>query len=376
MTAKMTRLARLEIFETKLPLVAPFETSFGKVDHREPLIVRLEDADGAVGWGESPVAYRPHFNAETNVTAWHVIADFVPQLLKGKSFETPEEIAAALAPIRGHNMAKAAVEFAFCDLIAKKKGVPIAEIFGATPRPIEVGVSIGIQPSVTALLERVAKHVAQGYLRVKLKIAPGWDTEPVQAVREAYPELKLMADANGAYTLDHKLILEELEPFDLMVLEQPLHHEDLVDHRELAQALRTPIGLDESLPTLGAVRAALELGACMIVNVKPGRLGGPTAAKAALDATKRAEKGAFLGGMLESGIGRAANLALAALDGFTIEPDLSASDRYYKEDVVDPPFVLDAATGCIPPTTGPGIGVKVLEDVLAKRSLRRQSFVV
>lgn len=372
----MIRLARLELFDTKLPLVAPFETSFGKVDHREPVIVRLEDQDGVSGWGEAPVAYRPHYNAETNITAWHILADFVPLVLRGKSFAAPEEIARALAPIRGHNMAKAAVEFAFCDLLARKQGVPIAKVFGSEPRPVEVGVSIGIQPTIDALVARVQKHVDEGYRRVKLKIAPGWDVEPVRAVREAFPETRLMVDANGAYGIEDRLILEELEPFDLLMLEQPLDPEDLVSHAELAKYLRTPIALDESIPTLGAVRAAIALDACKIVNVKPGRLGGPTAAKASLEVAADNEKGAFLGGMLESGIGRAANLALAALPGFTVEPDLSASDRYYKEDIVEPPFVLDKATGTVSPKIGPGIGVTVLEDVLARRSVRRQTFSV
>jgi O-succinylbenzoate synthase len=368
----LTRLRSIELFDTRLPLVAPFETSFGRVDHREPLIVRLEDEDGAVGWGEAPVAFRPHYNAETNVTAWHVVADFVPRLLAGRSFAAPSELARALAPIRGHNMAKAAVEFAFCDLLAKKRGIPIAELFGARPRPVEVGVSIGIQESVPALVTRVAKHVAEGYRRVKLKIAPGWDVEPVRVVREAFPSLRLMVDANGAYEDPTPLL--ELDRFGLLLLEQPLDPEDLVAHRALARRMKTPVALDESLPTLGAVRAALELDACAVVNVKPGRLGGPTASRLALEATHAAGKGAFLGGMLESGIGRAANLALAALPGFTIEPDLSASDRYYKEDVVEPPFALDEATGCVSPAGGAGIGVTVLEDVLVRRSVRRQRF--
>lgn len=367
----MIRLSSLELFDTRLPLVAPFETSFGKVDHREPLIVRLEDRDGVVGWGEAPVAYRPHYNAETNVTAWHVVADFVPLLLRGRAFESTAELARALAPIRGHNMAKASIEFALADLLAKKRGVPIARVFGAQARPVEVGVSIGIQESVAALVSRTAKHVAEGYRRVKLKIAPGWDLEPVRAVREAFPKIRLMVDANGAYSLEHASLLARLDAFDLLLLEQPLDPEDLVSHRELARTVKTKVALDESLPTLGAVRAALELDSCAIVNVKPGRLGGPTASIAALEATAKAGKGAFLGGMLESGIGRAANLALAALPGFTIEPDLSASDRYYKEDVVEPPFALDAKTGCVSPASAPGIGVRVLEDVLARRSVRR-----
>jgi O-succinylbenzoate synthase len=369
------RLVRIELFDTRLPLVAPFETSFGKVDHREPLVVRLEDESGQVGWGEAPVAFRPHYNAETNVTAWHVTSEFVPPLLRGRSFASPSEVARALAPIRGHNMAKAAVEFAFCDLLAKREGVPIARVFGSSPRRVEVGVSIGIQETIDALLKRVAKHAAEGYRRFKLKIAPGWDLEPVRAVREAFPLIRLMVDANGAYGPEHAALLARLDAFSLLLLEQPLDPEDLVSHRELARVVKTPIALDESLPTLGAVRAALELGSCAIVNVKPGRLGGPTASIAALEATARAGKGAFLGGMLESGIGRAANLALAALPGFTIEPDLSASDRYYREDVVDPPFVLDA-DGCVAPASGPGIGVRVLEDVLARRSVRRQSFAL
>jgi O-succinylbenzoate synthase len=372
----LVQLARLELFDTRLPLVAPFETSFGKVDHREPLIVRLEDRDGVVGWGEAPVAYRPHYNAETNITAWHVIADFAPILLRGKAFETPDELARALTPIRGHNMAKAALEFALCDLLAKKRGVPIARVFGAEPRAVEVGVSIGIQSSVEALLDRVAKHVGEGYRRVKLKIAPGWDVEPSRAVRQRFADVRLMVDANGAYAPGDTAHLAKLDELGLLLLEQPLDPEDLVSHREMARHVKTPIALDESLPTFGAVRAALALDACAVVNVKPGRLGGPTAAKATLEATRTAGKGAFLGGMLESGIGRAANLALAALPGFTIEPDLSASDRYYKEDVVDPPFALDKKTGMVSPAAGAGIGVRVLEEVLVRRSVRRQSFAL
>jgi O-succinylbenzoate synthase len=373
----LIRLARLELFETRLPLVSPFETSFGRVDHREPIVVRLEDDGGVSGWGEASVAYRPHYNAETNVTAWHVIADFMPALLRGRAFDDPASVARALVPVRGHNMAKAAIEFAFADLLARRQGVTVASVFGATPRPVEVGVSIGIQETVDALVSRVARHVGEGYRRVKLKIAPGWDVAPVAAVRAAFPDLRLMVDANGAYAPEDAALLEKLDRHELLLLEQPLDPEDLVGHRELARRLRTPIALDESLPTLGAVRAALALDACAVVNVKPGRLGGPTAARLALEATAQAGKGAFLGGMLESGIGRAANLALAALPGFTIEPDLSASDRYYKEDVVSPAFVLDPRTGCVAPGPGSvGLGVTVLEDVLARRSVRRQTFAI
>ncbi|MBI3722452.1 o-succinylbenzoate synthase [bacterium] len=368
------RLARMEIFDTRLPLAFPFETSFGRVDHREPLIVRLEDRDGAFGFGEAPVALRPHFNAETNVTAWHVLSEFAAPLLRSKELSEPAEVARALAPIRGHHMAKAAVEFALADLIARRRGVPIARVFGAEPRPIEVGVSLGIESRVEALVERVAAHVSRGYRRVKLKIAPGWDVAPTAAVRAAFPDLRLMVDANGAYSPDHAKVLAELDWFGLLLLEQHLDPEDLVFHRDLARTVKTKIALDESTATLGAVRAALELEACSIVNVKPARLGGPTAARLALEATVARGKGAFLGGMLESGIGRAANLALAALPGFTIEPDLSASDRYYEEDLVDPPFRLDPETGCVSPAPGPGLGARVQEDVLARRSVRRQSF--
>lgn len=370
------RLVRLELFDTRLPLVSPFETSFGRVDHREPVIVRLEDSTGAIGWGEAPVAFRPHFNAETNVTAWHVLEDFVPALLRGRELGSLEDVARTLAPIRGHNMVKAAVEFAFADLLARVRGVPIASVFGVVPRPVEVGVSVGIQASPAKLVEAVAAYVARGYQRVKLKIAPGWDVVPTAAVREAFPGIRLMVDANGAYSFEDALRLQELDRHGLLLLEQPLDPEDLVRHRELAARIATPIALDESLPTLGAVRAALSLGACSVVNVKPGRLGGPTAARLALEETARHGKGAFLGGMLESGIGRAANLALAALPGFTIEPDLSASDRYYKEDIVDPPFVLDARTGTVAPPTGIGIGVRVLEDVLVRRATRRKLIAI
>jgi O-succinylbenzoate synthase len=270
-------------------------------------------------------------------------------------------------------MAKAAVEFACADLLAKQRGIPLARLFGTEPRPVEVGVSVGIQSSTSELVSLVGRYVARGYRRVKLKIAPGWDVAAVLAVRSAFPDLRLMADANGAYTLADAPRLAELDRAGLLLLEQPLDPEDLVAHRELTRRIATPIALDESLPTLGAVHAALELDACAVVNVKPGRLGGPTAARLALEAARARGKGAFLGGMLESGVGRAANLALAALPGFTIEPDLSATDRYYTEDVVEPPFVLDATTGTVAPAPGPGIGVRVLEDVLRRRATRRRS---
>jgi O-succinylbenzoate synthase len=367
-------LVAVELVELKLPLVAPFETSFGRVHHREPILVRLEDKDGVSGWGEAPVAARPHYNAETTVTAWHILEEFLAKLVLGRSFEDLAQIARALSPVRGHNMAKAAIEFAFADLLAKRRGEPIAAVFGSKPRPVEVGVSLGIPEDrkLDRFVGTVERFVEAGYRRVKLKLAPGWDVEPVLAVRAAFPGLRLMADANGAYSVAEAAVLARLDPARLLLLEQPLDPEDLVDHANLARTLSTPIALDESLPTLGAVRAAIALDACDVLNVKPGRLGGPTAAMAALVAAHAKGKGAFLGGMLESGVGRAANIALAALEGFTVEPDLSATDRYYVEDIAEPAFVLDRGRSTIAPAPGPGIGVTVIEERLKKYALRRK----
>jgi O-succinylbenzoate synthase len=275
-----------------------------------------------------------------------------------------------MAPVRGHNLAKMGLEAAVWDLLGRAQGQSISQLLGGTRERVAVGVSIGVQGSVAELLERIGGFWAQGYSRVKCKIRPGWDVDVVRQIRESFPEVPLMVDANSAYTLADADRLAALDEFELMMIEQPLAYDDLVDHAALQRRLRTPLCLDESVPTLAAARAAVALGSGRIVNIKPGRVGGLTVARAIHDLCRAQGMPVWCGGMLETGIGRAHNLALASLPGFTLPGDISGSARYFHQDIVDPPFVVnDDGTMTVP--TGPGIGVAVLPDRLDAATQRQ-----
>ena len=348
----------VELRRVSLPLVAPFRTSFGTEAVRDVLLVRVVTARGE-GWGECVARSEPLYSPEFVDAAVVVVRDhLLPRLWP---VEQPEDVAGALRPVKGHVMAKAAVEAAVLDAWLRAEGVGLAAYLGGRGGMVDVGVSVGIAGSVGALLDEVDGYVAAGYRRVKLKIEPGWDVIPVGAVRGRHPDLALQVDANGAYGRADVATLAALDPFDLVLIEQPLDEHDLAGHAALAPQLSTPICLDETITSEATAIDAIEAGACAIINIKPGRVGGFLEAKRIHDACLERGVPVWCGGMLETGIGRAANLALASLPGFTLPADLSASDRYFDTDVTAP-FVLDHGRLRVP--DGPGIGVVPLSDAL------------
>lgn len=363
------KLERVELRLIELELAAPFETSFGREERKRAVIIALF-GDGAIGWGECVAGDGPWYSYETVETAWHLLREFLLPRVLGKELKA-SELKAELAPIRGHPMAKAAVEAAFFDLWAKLEGRPLAELFGGERDRVPSGISIGIQEEIPQLLEEVARRLEEGYPRVKLKIKPGWDLEVVEAVRREFPKLKLQVDANSAYTLEDRWLFAELDRFELLLIEQPLDYDDLVDHAQLQRELRTPICLDESITSLAAARAALELGSCQVINIKPGRVGGPSQAIAIHELCRAKGIPVWCGGMLETGIGRAHNLALASLPGFTLPNDISASSRYFPEDLIEPEIELNP-DGTITVPRGPGIGVEVVKERLERATVRKE----
>jgi len=361
------RIERLELRRLRLPLVRFFETSFGRVTDREFLLVTMED-DGAVGVGECVADANPFYSAETTRTAWHIIAEFIAPLVIGRSFDHPREIFGALAPIRGHQMAKAAVEMAAWDLFARQQGLPLAAVLGGSREAIASGVSIGIQDSLDELVERVQIERAAGYRRIKIKIKPGWDVGAVERVREACGDVPLMVDANAAYRLEDGDHLARLDRYDLMMIEQPLDYDDLRDHATLQRRLTTPICLDESIHSVRAADEALALGACKIINIKPGRLGGHGPSIAVHDLAAHHGVPVWHGGMLESGIGRAHNIHLSTLPNFSLPGDVAASRRYYAPDLIDPEIDV-RSDGTIPVPGGLGLGVHLVPDRVASATL-------
>ncbi len=350
------RVEHVGLYVVEMPLVAPFVTSFGEERVRRALVVCVR-SNGLEGWGECVAGSGPWYSGETVETARHVIADFALPLLRGRMLTHPRDLAQALRPIRGHPMAKAALEAAVWDLWGKMQHKSLGELLGAVRDRVPAGVSVGIQKDVPTLVEVVQAFVEQGYQRVKLKIKPGWDIEPVEAVRNQFPDLPLSVDANAAYTLADAAHLKKLDAFGLLMVEQPFHYDDLVGHARLARELHTPLCLDESIFSPDRAWEALELGACRIINVKQGRVGGLTAALEIHELAHARGVPLWCGGMLETGIGRAVNVALAALPGFTLPHDISATERYYREDIAHPPFKLE--NGHIRVPTGPGLGVEV-----------------
>ena len=363
------KIERLELRLLKLPLVHFFETSFGRIDDKHFIIVRV-DGESATGYGECVADVDPYYSAETNDTAWHIIADFIAPRVVGVEFAHPREIFPALKAIRGHNMAKAAVEMAAWDLYAKQRGEPLSRALGGTRDRIASGVSIGIQRSLDELAAKVERELAAGYRRIKIKIKPGWDIDAVAAVRSRFGSIPLMVDANAAYTLADADHLARLDAFDLMMIEQPLDYDDLSDHAALQKRLTTPICLDESIKTVRYGEIAIAMGACRIINIKPGRVGGLAESIRLHDLCAAQGIPVWHGGMLESGIGRAANIHLSTLANFTLPGDVAASKRYFEPDLIEPPVEV-GADGTIVVPTGPGIGVTVCDDRIARSTLRK-----
>lgn len=363
---------KIELFHVKLKLVSPFVTSLGVETDVEHVIVRV-DSEGLTGWGESVAEAYPFYSYETVQTVRHILRDFIiPQIL-GKNIKSVQEVADIGSRIRGHMMAKAGLEAALWDLFAKAENVSLSKKLGGTREKIDVGVSIGIQSTTTELIKKTGEYLKEGYKRIKIKIAPGKDLQYVSALRKKFPEILLQVDANSAYTLDDIDLFKTMDDYNLLLIEQPLGQDDIIDHSRLQGEIKTPICLDESIRSLADTRAAIELNSCRIINIKPGRVGGFTESKLIHNYCQSNNIAVWHGGMLESGIGRAGNVALASLPNFTLPGDISASNRYYKEDIVDPEFVL-AVDGTMAVPTKPGIGVEVLLDKLEKVTVTKEIF--
>lgn len=362
------KLERVRLVRVSIPLRFAFETSFGRWTSREAILVAVE-SEGLTGYGEVTAHETPVYSYETLETAGGVLREYLVPACLGAPFREAEEAVERMAFVRGHPMAKAALEGALRDLLATSRGQSLATSIGGGARArVAAGVSLGVEPTPDALVDRARPFVSAGYARVKVKIRPGWDVAPVRAMREAFPSLALSADANAAYTLDDADALAALDAFGLLYIEQPLAWDDLVDHATLARSLETPICLDESLTGLAAARAAIALGSASVFNVKIGRVGGIAEVLAIHEAAAAAGVPLWCGGMLETCIGRLHNLAVASLPGFTMTGDLSGTDRYFETDLVAPPIRVEA-DGRIAVPTEPGIGREVLEAALATHTV-------
>jgi O-succinylbenzoate synthase len=364
-------IALIELREIRLRLVHFFETSFGRTIERRIMLVRVEDRDGAEGWGECTAGEGPFYSEEWIDSAWEATRGFLAPLVLGREAESAAAIGGLMRRVRGNRMAKAAIETACWDAEAKRLGVPLWRHLGGVQPEIACGVSIGIQDSHEALLEKIERELAAGYQRIKIKIKPGWDREVVERVRARFPDTPLMVDANSAYTLDDLPLLRALDEYGLMMIEQPLAYDDREDHAVLQRQLRTPVCLDESIRSAEDARKAIELGACRVVNVKLGRVGGHAEAGRVEAVCRRGGVPVWCGGMLEAGIGRAHNIALATLRGFTLPGDVSASARYWAEDIIEPPVTV-TPQGTIVAPGAPGIGFEVRRERVRSLTVRSE----
>jgi O-succinylbenzoate synthase len=368
------KISRVTLRELRMKLIAPFETSFGKSDERRIFLVEAE-VDGASGWGEVTASRDPFYSPETIDTAWLMIRDFVWPMLKAAEIGRAAEVFGLLKRVRGNNMAKGGIEAAVWDAEAKLKGQPLWQLLAAPGeqprREIACGVSLGIRARVEELLEAIEKELAAGYQRIKIKIKPGWDADVVARVRERLPQIRLMVDANSAYTLADAALLKKLDGHFLMMIEQPLGWDDIYAHVELQRQLQTPICLDECIHTYEQAEAAIALGACRIINVKLGRVGGHTGARRIHDLCRARGIPVWCGGMLESGIGRAHNVAMSTLPNFILPGDVSASRRYWTEDIIEPEVEV-TPQGTIRVPAGVGIGYQPRLDLIEKLTVRKE----
>ncbi len=365
-------ISSVELREIRLPLIHFFETSFGRTTERRIVLVRVTDKDGAEGWGECTAGEGPFYSDEWVESAWPTMVQFLAPMVVGKTVDGAGQILQLMKPVRGHRMAKAAIEIACWDLEAKKTAVPLWKHIGGVRAEISCGVSIGIQNTPEALMEKIETEVSAGYQRIKIKIKPGWDVNIVEQVRRKFPAIRLMADANSAYTLADISLFKALDQFDLMMIEQPLAHDDIFDHAELQKQISTPICLDESIRTTEDARHAIDMGSGRIVNVKLGRVGGHAQAKEVERVCRENAIPVWCGGMLESGIGRAHNIAMATLEGFSLPGDVSASARYWAEDIIEP-AVMVSPEGTIAAPNGPGIGFEVNLPRIDRLTVRKET---
>lgn len=360
------KITRIEIRKLALPMTRSFKASFGVVTHKETVITKLYTSDGLVGFGESSSLWAPVYNHETNDTCMYIQEKFIAPRIIGKNFETPQEFREAYADVIGNPTAKTGPECAFWDLVSQRDNKSLKRLVGGVKDEIPVGESIGMKPSIKQTLDEIDKRIAEGYLRIKLKIEPGWDVELVRRVRERYPDVTLTVDANSAYNLrEHGKILRSLEQFEVSIIEQPFGECDLVDHAAFQSETTIPICLDESIESADDARSAAALGSCKVINIKPGRVGGLVESVKIHDLAAEQGIGVFCGGMMETGIGRAFNIALASKQNFSYPSDMSPASLYFSEDVVESSFTVKP-NGHVDVPDRPGLGFTVKEDIIAK----------
>jgi O-succinylbenzoate synthase len=367
-------IREIELREIRLPLIHFFETSFGRTTERRVVLARVIDKDGVEGWGECTAGEGPFYSDEWTDSAWVTLKEFLAPMVVGKEFANAAQAFSLMKPVRGHRMAKAAIETACWDLAAKVAGMPLWKHLGGVRTEIPCGVSIGIQNTPEVLLEKIERELEAGYQRIKIKIKPGWDVNIIERVRRSFPDIRLMGDANSAYTLSDVPLFRQLDRYALMMLEQPLAHNDIFDHAELQKQIETPVCLDESIRSSEDARHAVGLGSCRIINVKLGRVGGHAEAKRVEKGCRENKIPVWCGGMLESGIGRAHNIAMATLAGFTLPGDVSASSRYWAEDIIEPPVTVTAQGTIIAPQK-PGLGFDVNIARIDSLTVRRETIV-
>ncbi|MBI0577136.1 o-succinylbenzoate synthase [Neobacillus cucumis] len=367
------KIKEITLRHLKMDLLYPFVTSFGKEKDRDFILVEVKNEDGLTGWAENVAMPTPYYNEETVKTNWHMLEDFLMPLLLNHDFSHPDELSEKLfAHIRGNYMAKASLEMAAWDLYAREQNISLASALGGTKKNIDVGVSIGIKDSIEDTLKVIEQRRSEGYKRFKLKIKPGWDVKLIDKVRKVYPDIPLMADANSAYTLNDMDLLTALDDYNLMMIEQPLAYNDIIDHAELQAKLKTPICLDESIHSLADTQKALKLGSCKIINIKVGRVGGLTEAKKIHDYCMAHNVPVWCGGMLESGIGRAHNIALTSLPNFTLPGDTAGSALYWAEDIIEPEVISESGTITVP--DGPGMGYMPRMEKIDKYTLSSKTY--
>lgn len=365
-------ISSIELREIRLPLIHFFETSFGRTTERRIILARVVDENGAEGWGECTCGEGPFYSDEWTETAWATLKQFLAPMVVNQEVESAADVYGLMQRVRGHRMAKAAIETACWDLEAKRAGAPLWKYIGGVHAEISCGVSIGIQDSPEQLIEKIQIELEAGYQRIKIKIKPGWDLDIVRRVRESFPDIQLMGDANSAYTLKDVSLFQALDESKLMMLEQPLAYDDMFDHAELQKQIATPICLDESVKTPADAQHAISLNACRIINVKLGRVGGHAQAKLVERTAREHGIPVWCGGMLESGIGRAHNIAMATLAGFTLPGDVSASSRYWDEDIIDPPVTV-SSRGTITAPDRPGIGFDIKLKRIEQLTTRKET---
>jgi O-succinylbenzoate synthase len=366
------KIERIELFRIRLPLRSPYETSGSRETHQTRVIARI-DAEGIVGWGESVAPETPWYSGETPETVWWLLDQIAIPRLLATDVAGPDDTGRVLGWIKDHRMAKATLEMGMWDVFAKAANAPLSKLLGGTRDRILCGVAIGIQPTVDLLLERIAKELEGGYQRVKVKIKPGWDGHVAEAIRNRFPELPFQLDANSAYTLDDVQLFKRIDAYTPLLVEQPLAEDDIIDHATLQRQILTPVCLDESIHSAEDARKAIEIGATRVINIKAGRVGGLAEAKRIHDVCLEREIPVWCGGMLEMGIGRAANVHLASLPNFRLPGDVSASARYFDTEIIDEPFTVEK-DGTMKVPTGPGIGVTVREDLIRKIALQTKEY--